>query len=83
MLDWRARPSKHTIMSKILGKLLDIDHLGVLAIEIAETKSKRATSLEDVDGATMWFRKSCLTTRKVAVHEPYVAKFVAVGHEVG
>ena len=83
MLDWRDRPEKHVIMSKILSKLLDVDQFGTLSVEIAETRSKRATAIDTINGEPMWIRYSCSSNRKVASHEAYVAKFVAVGHEVG
>ena len=82
-LDWRARPAKHEILSKIHAKLLDIDQFGSLSVDIAETRNKRATAIVEVDGERMWGRFPCVSSRKVSSHEPYIAKFVAVGHEVG
>lgn len=83
MLDWRTQPAKHEITSKIAAKFLDMDHLGILAVDISDTRSKRATSLEIVEGESMLTRRSCVSSRRLATHETYVAKFVAVGHEVG
>ena len=83
MLDWRDQLAKHDVISKIAGKLVDIDHLGILTIDHADSRNKRATSLEMVEGTQMWTRHSCISSRKVATNETYVAKFVAVGHEVG
>ena len=53
MLDWRELPEKHDFASRIAGKFMDMDHLGILAIDISDTRNKRATSLEIVEGQTM------------------------------
>ena len=45
MLDWRERPATSDMISKILAKLLDADHLSKLEVELGETSYSRGRSL--------------------------------------
>ena len=44
MLDWRERPATSDMISKILAKLLDADHLSKLEVELEETSYSRGKS---------------------------------------
>ena len=55
---------------------------GKSKIETADTRNHRALSVEDRDGVPTMCRTPCRAFRTVANHEPFWARFVAVGLEI-